>query len=70
MYFSSSIQANTKTHYGLSKKKSGINSKNLINSDLTEIIIDRLPNIFGKWCKPNYNSVVATIVIIYLEIKK
>ncbi|MFZ2541940.1 MAG: NAD-dependent epimerase/dehydratase family protein, partial [Gallionella sp.] len=22
--------------------------------------IFRLPNVFGKWCKPNYNSVVAT----------
>ena len=20
----------------------------------------RLPNVFGKWCKPNYNSAVAT----------
>ena len=31
-----------------------------MNSNLIEIIIDRLPNIFGKWSKPNYNSVVAT----------
>lgn len=23
-------------------------------------IIYRLPNLFGKWCRPNYNSVVAT----------
>ena len=20
----------------------------------------RFPNLFGKWCRPNYNSVVAT----------
>jgi UDP-2-acetamido-2,6-beta-L-arabino-hexul-4-ose reductase len=25
-----------------------------------KLIIYRLPNVFGKWCKPNYNSVVAT----------
>jgi UDP-2-acetamido-2,6-beta-L-arabino-hexul-4-ose reductase len=24
------------------------------------VFIYRLPNIFGKWCKPNYNSAVAT----------
>ena len=24
------------------------------------VFIYRLPNVFGKWCKPNYNSVVAT----------
>ena len=23
-------------------------------------MIYRLPNLFGKWCRPNYNSVVAT----------
>ena len=26
----------------------------------TPVYIFRLPRIFGKWCKPNYNSVVAT----------
>lgn len=25
-----------------------------------DILIYRLPNLFGKWCRPNYNSVVAT----------
>ena len=29
----------------------------------------RLPGVFGKWCKPNYNSVVATFVITSLEKK-
>jgi len=24
------------------------------------VLIYRLPNVFGKWCRPNYNSVVAT----------
>ena len=26
----------------------------------TDGLIYRLPNLFGKWCRPNYNSVVAT----------
>ncbi|WP_442456221.1 polysaccharide biosynthesis C-terminal domain-containing protein, partial [Staphylococcus haemolyticus] len=25
-----------------------------------KVLIYRLPNLFGKWCKPNYNSVIAT----------
>lgn len=25
-----------------------------------EVLVYRLPNLFGKWCRPNYNSVVAT----------
>lgn len=26
----------------------------------TKVLVYRFPNLFGKWCKPNYNSVVAT----------
>lgn len=25
-----------------------------------KVLVYRFPNLFGKWCKPNYNSVVAT----------
>lgn len=25
-----------------------------------EVLVYRFPNLFGKWCRPNYNSVVAT----------
>lgn len=25
-----------------------------------DVLVYRLPNLFGKWCRPNYNSVVAT----------
>ena len=25
-----------------------------------EVFVYRLPNLFGKWCRPNYNSVIAT----------
>ncbi|MBQ2378641.1 MAG: NAD-dependent epimerase/dehydratase family protein, partial [Clostridia bacterium] len=26
----------------------------------TKVLVYRFPNLFGKWCRPNYNSVVAT----------
>ena len=25
-----------------------------------KVLVYRFPNVFGKWCKPNYNSVIAT----------
>ena len=58
--FSSSIQADMNNPYGKSKKKA--EDLLLEYSKLYEIpiYIFRLPNIFGKWCRPNYNSVVAT----------
>ena len=58
--FSSSIQAAFPNLYGKSKKSA---EKLLIDySEETgvKILIYRLPNVFGKWCKPNYNSAVAT----------
>jgi len=57
---SSSLQAELNNVYGLSKKKG---EKMLVeHSQKTNspIYIYRLPNVFGKWSKPNYNSVVAT----------
>lgn len=57
---SSSIQSELDNPYGKSKKA----VENLIieYSKITEskVIIYRLPNVFGKWCRPNYNSAVAT----------
>lgn len=54
----SSIQAALDNDYGKSKK---------IAEDIVleygkknPIFIYRLHNVFGKWCRPNYNSVVAT----------
>ena len=58
--FSSSIQAETGNPYGKSK----LESENIISSYSkrtgNSVFIYRLPNIFGKWSKPNYNSAVAT----------
>ena len=57
---SSSIQATLDNPYGVSKK----NAENILiesnkKSD-AKVYIYRFPNVFGKWCRPNYNSVVAT----------
>lgn len=57
---SSSIQADRDNPYGISKKM----AENLVFTHSTKTgaksLVYRLPNIFGKWCKPNYNSAVAT----------
>ncbi len=57
---SSSIQATLENPYGESKKAG---EKLLIdygNKTGAKVLIYRFPNVFGKWCKPNYNSAVAT----------
>lgn len=53
---SSSIQASLDNDYGKSKK---LAEDLLFNSDLP-VYIYRLANVFGKWCRPNYNSACAT----------
>lgn len=58
--FSSSIQACLDNAYGSSKSQ----AENLVleygNDTGSDVFIYRFPNVFGKWCKPNYNSFVAT----------
>lgn len=58
--FASSIQAELDNHYGRSKKAAEDLLINYREETGTRILIYRLPNVFGKWCRPNYNSVVAT----------
>lgn len=59
--FSSSTQALSPTNaYGLSKKSAENLLKSFSNENNIPVIIYQLPGIFGKWCRPNYNSVVAT----------
>lgn len=57
---SSSIQAECSNAYGDSKR-SGENLLYLYAKETgARVLVYRLPNVFGKWCKPNYNSAVAT----------
>jgi UDP-2-acetamido-2,6-beta-L-arabino-hexul-4-ose reductase len=54
----SSIQATKDNDYGKSKKQ----AEDLLieYGKHSKAYIYRLHNVFGKWCRPNYNSVVAT----------
>lgn len=58
--FASSRQAEYDNLYGKSKLGAEIAIKNLEKETGNLSYIYRLPGVFGKWCKPNYNSVVAT----------
>lgn len=46
--------------YGQSKKAAEELLLSYSRETGTDGLIYRLPNLFGKWCRPNYNSVVAT----------
>jgi UDP-2-acetamido-2,6-beta-L-arabino-hexul-4-ose reductase len=46
--------------YGQSKRGAEQALEELVSETGNPVVIYRLPNVFGKWCKPNYNSVVAT----------
>ena len=58
--FPSSIQVNLDNPYGNSKKKVEEALLNYAKDNNASVAIYRLPNVFGKWSKPNYNTVVAT----------
>jgi UDP-2-acetamido-2,6-beta-L-arabino-hexul-4-ose reductase len=58
--YTSSIQAELNNAYGISKKKAEEALLSLEKTSGSPVYIYRLPNVFGKWCKPNYNSAVAT----------
>ncbi|WP_026041419.1 capsular polysaccharide biosynthesis protein CapF [Virgibacillus halodenitrificans] len=57
---SSSIQAERDNPYGISKKAGEDLLFEYSKETGAKVLVYRLPNIFGKWCKPNYNSAVAT----------
>lgn len=57
---SSSIQAELNNPYGKSKKAGENLFFNYEQETGAKVLVYRFPNLFGKWCKPNYNSVVAT----------
>ena len=57
---SSSIQADLGNSYGISKR----HAEEVLQAFSTETgaacVVHRFKNLFGKWCRPNYNSVTAT----------
>ena len=60
LIFASSIQAERDNPYGRSKLAAEAAVRRLAMETNNPCVIFRLPGVFGKWCKPNYNSVVAT----------
>lgn len=56
----SSIQADLDNAYGQSKKGAEEALNKYMADTKGNVFIFRLPNVFGKWCRPNYNSAIAT----------
>lgn len=60
LVLASSTQAERDNPYGRSKFAAEDAVQALSKETGNPCVIFRLPGVFGKWCKPNYNSVVAT----------
>lgn len=57
---SSSTQAALENPYGQSKKAGEDLLFAYSKETGAKVLVYRFPNVFGKWCRPNYNSAVAT----------
>jgi len=60
LFITSSTQAAFDNDYGVSKRNGEIAAQKAANESGFPLFIFRLPNVFGKWSRPNYNSAVAT----------
>ncbi|MGA2531669.1 MAG: NAD-dependent epimerase/dehydratase family protein [Candidatus Aminicenantales bacterium] len=60
LIYSSSTQAVLDNPYGQSKRKAEDIILTFGAGTAAKVAVFRLPGVFGKWCRPNYNSVVAT----------
>ncbi len=60
MVLSSTAQVGNGTDYGKSKEEAESAVARYNKKSDAEVFIYRLPGVFGKWSKPNYNTVVAT----------
>lgn len=60
LVLASSTQAERDNPYGRSKLAAESEVHRLSQETGNPCVIFRLPGVFGKWCKPNYNSVVGT----------
>lgn len=56
----SSIQATLDNPYGTSKKAGEDLLFDYGRENNIKVLVYRFPNVFGKWCQPNYNSAIAT----------
>lgn len=60
LVFASSTQVSNDSIYGKSKLECENCIIHFAKKTNSQYFIFRIPNVFGKWCRPNYNSVVAT----------
>lgn len=60
--FASSVQVNNFSIYSQTKKKAEDILIKHSKKNKSKISIFRLPNVFGKWSKPNYNSFISTVI--------
>lgn len=60
IFYASSTQAGLDNAYGRSKRAAEEELISYASQTGAAIGIVRFPNLFGKWCRPNYNSAVAT----------
>ena len=58
--YTSSIQASRANPYGESKRAAEVLLQDFEQRTGSPVHIFRLPNVFGKWSRPNYNSAIAT----------
>lgn len=60
LLYTSSMQAELGNAYGSSKREAEDALLRLSTQYGNDVHLYRLPNVFGKWARPNYNSAVAT----------
>ncbi|MHC9543690.1 MAG: NAD-dependent epimerase/dehydratase family protein [Vulcanimicrobiota bacterium] len=60
LLLSSSMQAELDNPYGLSKRNAEDTVFGYGSKTGAPVFVYRLPGVFGKWSRPNYNSVIAT----------
>lgn len=58
--YASSIHADTPSPYGASKREAELLIEGYAAECGASCFLYRLPSVFGKWARPNYNSAVAT----------
>lgn len=58
--YTSSTQAARDNPYGASKRAAEAGLRSFAARTGAAVHVFRMPNVFGKWCRPNYNSAVAT----------
>lgn len=60
LFFSSSLQEDTNSLYGKAKKEARLEFERLSEELGFEFYFLKIPNVYGPFCKPNYNSFIAT----------